>query len=187
MLCITGGNGSGKTTFTKLLTGLYQTASGSITYKNQLVDDYHLQSYRNLFAVSFADSYVFQELSYLKDSALLDSSSELIEMLELKDKISIEDFTISDVNLSFGQRGRLNLLRTILEDKPITVFDEWAANQDPYFKDKFYNHILPYLKKMGKTVIMVSHDDNYYHVADRIVKLTEGKVSQIITPDKVKV
>lgn len=176
ILCITGGNGSGKTTLLKLLIGLYQGASGTISFNGTVVEESNLQQYRNQFSVSFADSFVFQDLSYLQDSTLLKKSAQLIDMLELQDKISMSDLSISDIDLSFGQRGRLNLLRTILEDKPIIVFDEWAANQDPSFKRKFYHEILPILKAEGKTIILVSHDDNYYEVADRIVKLSEGKI-----------
>lgn len=176
ILCITGGNGSGKTTLLKLLIGLYQGSAGNISLNGTIIEEANLQNYRNQFSVSFADSFVFKDLSYLQESSLLKKSAQLIEMLELQDKISMSDLRISDIDLSFGQRGRLNLLRTILEDKPIIVFDEWAANQDPNFKRKFYYEILPLLKKEGKTIILVSHDDNYYGVADRIVKLSEGKI-----------
>jgi putative ATP-binding cassette transporter len=76
--------------------------------------------------------------------------------------------------LSQGQRKRLALLLAYLEDRPIYVFDEWASDQDPIFKEVFYHQILPELKARGKTTIVISHDDRYYHVADRLIKLERG-------------
>ena len=90
----------------------------------------------------------------------------------------MSDLSISDIDLSFGQRGRLNLLRTILEDKPIIVFDEWAANQDPSFKKVFYQEIIPDLKRRGKTVIAITHDELFFDSADRVVKLRNGNIAE---------
>jgi putative ATP-binding cassette transporter len=67
-------------------------------------------------------------------------------------------------------------LTAYLEDRPIYVFDEWAADQDPQFKEIFYFELLARLKAAGKTAIVISHDDRYYHVADRVVKLNYGLI-----------
>ena len=135
-----------------------------------------MSSYRNIYSAIFADSYVFDDFNYLKDSTMWLNAKKLIQILDLEDKISLDRMMLLDVNLSFGQRGRLNLLRTILEDKPLILFDEWAANQDLYFKKKYYRKIIPELRKKGKTIIVISHDSNYYDVADRIIEFSEGKV-----------
>ena len=176
VLFISGGNGTGKTTFSKLLTGLYVPKKGQIIFGNQPITSAFVSSYRNIYSAIFADSYVFDDLTYLKDSPMWLNAKELTQMLDLEDKISLDRMMLLDVNLSFGQRGRLNLLRTILEDKPVMLFDEWAANQDLYFKKKYYRKIIPELRKKGKTIIVISHDSNYYDVADRIIEFSEGKV-----------
>ena len=176
VLFISGGNGTGKTTFSKLLTGLYVPEKGQIIFGNQPITSAFVSSYRNIYSAIFADSYVFDDLTYLKDSPMWLNAKELTQMLDLEDKISLDRMMLLDVNLSFGQRGRLNLLRTILEDKPVMLFDEWAANQDLYFKKKYYRKIIPELRKKGKTIIVISHDSNYYDVADRIIEFSEGKV-----------
>ena len=176
VLFISGGNGTGKTTFSKLLTGLYTPEKGQIFFGTQPITPALVSNYRNIYSAIFADSYVFDDLTYLKDSPMWLNAKELTQMLELEDKISLDNMMLSDVNLSFGQRGRLNLLRTILEDKPIILFDEWAANQDIYFKKRYYRKIIPELRKKGKTIIVISHDSNYYDVADRIIEFSEGKV-----------
>ncbi|SDM20561.1 putative ATP-binding cassette transporter [Franzmannia pantelleriensis] len=63
-----------------------------------------------------------------------------------------------------------------LEDRPFLVFDEWAADQDPLFKEVFYREVLPELKRMGKAVLVISHDDRYFPLADRLVRLESGKL-----------
>lgn len=179
VLFFNGGNGSGKTTLAKLLTGLYIPESGHLTYQDLVINEDNIFEYRNLFAATFTDSHVFQDLRYLSLTTNEEDMKRISALLGIDDKIETQHLFISDVDLSFGQRGRLNLLRVLLEDKPIYLFDEWAANQDPYFRSKFYNEILPGLKNKGKTVIVISHDDNYYHLADRIITLSSGTISDI--------
>ena len=62
----------------------------------------------------------------------------------------------------------------LMEDKQIYLFDEWAAEQDPEFRSYFYEHLLSELKSNGKTIIAVSHDDRYFHHADRVLKMELG-------------
>lgn len=179
MLIIKGGNGSGKTTLIKLLMGLYTPTSGSIYFKNQEISKENLEEYRNNFSVVFADSFVFQDLRYIKHDRVKELAKKYLEILEINDKVKFDNgVKLSTTSLSMGQMSRLNLFRALLEDKSIYVFDEWAANQDPYFKAKFYNVILPDLKKDGKTIIAISHDDKYYHISDRRLTVSQGVVTK---------
>lgn len=109
-----------------------------------------------------------------------------MQQLSLNEKITLQELVISDTNLSFGQRGRINLFRALLEDKSIYLFDEWAANQDPHFREKFYSEIIPMLKHKGKTVILISHDDKYYHLADRVVTFSSGRIKSITHQSSAK-
>jgi putative ATP-binding cassette transporter len=84
----------------------------------------------------------------------------------------------STTKLSQGQRKRLALLTSLIEARPIHIFDEWAADQDPHYKEIFYSKLLPGLKAQGKTIIVVTHDDRYFHKGDRVVKLEDGKIVQ---------
>lgn len=176
LLFIIGGNGSGKTSLAKLLTGLYQPSSGSIYFGSKEIDNNNLKSFRDQFTALFADSYVFPDLNYLDENKIAKEGGEIIEKLNISDKVSIEDMKLSQTNLSMGQRGRLSMLRALLEDKRIFLFDEWAANQDPFFKAKFYREILPDLKERGKTVIAITHDETYFDIADRVIKLDYGVI-----------
>jgi putative pyoverdin transport system ATP-binding/permease protein len=171
-----GGNGSGKTTLAKLLTGLYVPESGAIRFDGAAVTDSNREAYRQHFSVVFADFYLFESLLGLGLPDLDDQARSYLARLKLNTKVQVQDGTLSTIDLSQGQRKRLALLTAYLEDRPIYIFDEWAADQDPLFKEVFYFEILPELKRRGKTAVVISHDDRYYHVADRIFKLDYGKL-----------
>ncbi|MEQ9229773.1 MAG: cyclic peptide export ABC transporter [Cyclobacteriaceae bacterium] len=172
---IIGGNGSGKTTLIKLLTGLYAPQSGSLIYKNHPITEEYLDNYQNTISPLFSDDFVFDILYHIDDDILESQGQEYLDYLELSKKVKIVDQKYTTTNLSFGQKKRLNLITGLLENKDIYVFDEWAANQDPYFKTKFYEEILPKLKQAGKTIFVISHDDSYFFMADRKIKLRDGK------------
>lgn len=173
---LVGGNGSGKTTLAKLLVGLYSPESGEIRLDGEPVTDENRDRYRQLFSVVFADFYLFENLLGLGGEALEARAGEYLSKLHLDRKVKVEGGTLSTLDLSQGQRKRLALLTAYLEDRPIYLFDEWASDQDPLFKEIFYRQILPGLKARGKTVIVISHDDRYYGVADRITKLDYGRI-----------
>ena len=125
----------------------------------------------------FADCFLFDRLLGVADADLARNADSYLRQLKLDHKVTIEDGKFSTIDLSQGQRKRLALLTAYLEDRMVYVFDEWAADQDPYFKEIFYLQILPELKAKGKTVFVISHDDRYYHVADRIIKFEEGRIA----------
>jgi putative pyoverdin transport system ATP-binding/permease protein len=177
LLFITGGNGSGKTTLAKLIVGLYTPEEGDLLCNGESITDGNRDRYRQLFSGVFSDFFLFESLLGLERSHLDDRAREYVRMLRLSDKVRVQDGVFSTTALSQGQRKRLALLTCCLEDRPVLFFDEWAADQDPAFKEFFYFSILPGLKAQGKTVIVISHDDRYYGVADRIVNLESGHIT----------
>lgn len=176
LVFIVGGNGSGKSTLAKLISGLYIPETGNIYLDDQLIDNHNLEWYRQQFSVVFSDFYLFDRFLGL-DSGDLDIQTRkyLIE-LQLDHKVKVNNGVLSTTDLSQGQRKRLALVTAYLEDRPIYMFDEWASDQDPVFKEIFYTQLLVELKKRGKTVLVISHDDQYFYLADRIVKLEYGQV-----------
>ncbi len=172
---IVGGNGSGKTTLAKLIAGLYVPQAGAILIDGKPVTDNNRDDYRQYFSVVFTDFYLFESLLGLRTPELDEQARQYLVDLQLNHKVQVENGRLSTIELSQGQRKRLALLTAYLEDRPIYVFDEWAADQDPYFKQIFYFSILPALKAKGKTVLVISHDDRYYHVGDRIIKIDYGQ------------
>ncbi len=176
VLFLIGGNGSGKTTLAKLLVGLYEPASGKVCLDGRPVPQDELEIYRQQFAVVFSDFYLFDELQGLGGGQLDERAGFYLEKLQLQHKVEVRGGELSTTDLSQGQRKRLALLTAYLEDRPVYLFDEWAADQDPTFKELFYRQLIPELRQRGKTVIVISHDDRYYDVADRIVKLDYGRI-----------
>ena len=173
---IVGGNGSGKSTLAKLITGLYSPETGKICFDGQLINQDNLEWYRQQFSVVFSDFYLFERLLGLESLDLDRQVQHYLCQLQLDRKVQVQQGIISTTALSQGQRKRLALLTAYLENRPIYLFDEWAADQDPLFKKVFYTQLLPELKNRGKTVLVISHDDQYFYLGDRIIKLEYGQV-----------
>jgi len=172
IIFITGGNGSGKSTLLKVLTGLYYTHSGKIILNDREI---RISDYRSLFSIVFADFHLFDRF-YGLTGVKATRVNELLKLMQLNGKVEFAEDKFSTLNLSAGQKKRMALIVAILEDKPIFVFDEWAADQDPYFKRYFYEELLAEFKAQGKTVIAVTHDDRFFNVADRIFRLDYGRL-----------
>jgi putative ATP-binding cassette transporter len=172
---ITGGNGAGKSTMLLLLTGLLAPAAGCLRVDGAPVDAQGLQSWRDRIGAVFADYHLFSRL-YGLASYSPQRLTELLERFEMADKVSVQDGAFSTRDLSSGQRKRLALIATLLEDRPVLVLDEWAADQDPHFRAVFYEQLLPALREQGKLIICVTHDDRWFHVADQILRMHEGRL-----------
>jgi putative ATP-binding cassette transporter len=177
LMFLVGGNGSGKSTLAKLLTGLYLPESGEILTDGKPINDRNREWYRQQFSTVFPDFYLFDKLLGLVSSDIDAKTRDYLIKLQLDHKVTVKNGRLSTTALSQGQRKRLALLNAYLEDRPFYVFDEWASDQDPVFKDIFYTQLVPELKSRGKTVLVISHDDQYFHLADRVVKLDYGKLA----------
>jgi putative pyoverdin transport system ATP-binding/permease protein len=173
---LVGGNGCGKSTLAKIIAGLYPPESGRIRVDGKLVTDANRDDYRQLFSAVFSDFYLFDSLMGLSGTNLDEQVQCYLRQLHLDHKVKIQGQKLSTIFLSQGQRKRLALLTAYLEDRPFYLFDEWASDQDPQFKSIFYRQLLPELKARGKTLLVVTHDDNYFSCADRIIKLDYGQV-----------
>ena len=169
---ITGGNGSGKSTLLKLITGLYFPLSGNVLIDN---NEINILEYRKLFTPIFSDYHLFDRLYGLKHPDA-NKVIDLTQKMGLEKKVKYSDKKFSTYNLSTGQKKRLAMISALMEDKPVYVFDEWAAEQDSKFRDYFYRNILMDLKQNGKIIICVTHDDKYFHIADKTLCLEYGKI-----------
>ena len=127
----------------------------------------------------FSDFHLFED--YLGfDRPDLDSQvRRYLDELQISHKVSVHNGRLSTIDLSQGQRKRLALLTALLEDRPIYVFERRAADQKPRFRDVFYTRILNDLKRRGKTVIVITHDDRYFHGATRSSSSTTAASSTV--------
>ena len=171
---ITGGNGSGKSTLLKIITGLYFPLSGRICVNNE---EMNILDYRKLFTPIFSDYHLFDRLYGLKNP---DASKiiALTQKMKLDQKVKYSDNKFSTDKLSTGQKKRLAMISALMEDRPVYVFDEWAAEQDAEFREYFYHTIIMDLKQNNKIVLCVTHDEKYFHIADNRLCLEYGKIVQ---------
>lgn len=180
---IVGGNGSGKSTLALLLTGLLRPTAGHVAIDGRAIGEAGLAQHRCRFAAVFFDFCLFRHPIDRDGNAADDARvNSLLERLDLSDKVQAKNGILSTLELSQGQRKRLALLQAELSDPDIFLFDEWAADQDPEFKHYFYREFVPALKRRGKTIIAITHDDRYFDAADRVIRLEQGCVAPASRP-----
>lgn len=177
VIFITGGNGSGKSTFIKLLTGLYHPRRGRLILDGRNISASRLAAYRALMAPVFSDFHLFARLYGLGDIDGI-AAEDLLQWMEMTHVTGIQEDRFTRTDLSSGQRKRLGLVAALLEAKPILILDEWAADQDSRFRKKFYREVLPELRRRGLTIVAVTHDDRYFDAADRCLHLEEGRLTE---------
>lgn len=182
---IVGGNGSGKSTLAKLITGLYVPRTGFVELNGEQINHENIEWFRQNNSAIFTDFHLFEDYLGFDRPGIDDEVQHYLEELQIAHKVTVQDGRLSTIDLSQGQRKRLALLTALLEDRSIYLFDEWAADQEPKFRDVFYREILSKLKERGKTVIVITHDDRYFDLADQLVKLDFGRVVESSVPAAV--
>jgi cyclic peptide transporter len=178
LVFITGGNGSGKSTFLRVLSGLYRPDSGEIILDGKRIDDTTRDDYRALMSAIFFDYHLFRRLYGVHD-ADPGEVDRLLTQFRLAEKTGLTDGEFRTLDLSGGQRRRLALIVSLLEKRPILLLDEWTAEQDPEFRRKFYDELLPDLMKAGATVVVITHDDRYLdelNLTARRIRMDEGRI-----------
>jgi putative ATP-binding cassette transporter len=175
---IVGGNGSGKTTLAKILTGLYISDHGTLAIDGKKLSNYQLGEY---FSVVFSDYHLFQKLYNVDLKKKMREANRYLKLLRMEDRVEFLDGSFSTIELSGGQRKRLALMQCFLEDSPIYLFDEVAADQDPDFRRYFYRELLPQMKKQGKIILAITHDDQYFDAADKVIRMDLGKITKVNT------
>jgi putative ATP-binding cassette transporter len=180
LIFIHGQNGSGKTSLILCLLGIYKYDSGDISLNGVKTTE----NISSLFSTVFSDFFLFDRF-YGNNQFDRKKAEEYLTLFELGSKVKILEHGFSTLKLSMGQRKRLALIQALLEEKPVLILDEWAADQDPFFRKKFYLEILPELKRYGKTIIAITHDDTYFASADKLIKMDFGRIVEVREKHKV--
>ncbi len=178
LIFITGGNGSGKSTFLRVLAGLYPPDSGEVLLDGRPITNATRDEYRGLMSAIFFDYHLFQRLYGLPDATPGDIE-RLLAQFRLSDKTGLSNGEFRTLDLSGGQRRRLALIVSMLEKRPIMILDEWTAEQDPEFRRKFYDELLPEMLRAGATIVVITHDDRYLdelHLPARRIRMDEGRI-----------
>ncbi len=175
---IVGGNGSGKTTLGKVISLHYAPDSGSVYFGSHQIGDHNRELFRQKISAIYSDFHLFKKV-YGGKVDVDRVAEKYLKKLEIDSKVQVSGGEFSTTRLSDGQRRRLALLVSYLEDREVCVFDEWAADQDPRYREIFYQEILPSLRDEGKLIVVISHDDRYFHLADKIIKMESGLVVSV--------
>ena len=178
LVFITGRNGSGKSTFARLLAGLYRPSAGRIVVDGVPLADETRNAWRMLISTVFVEHCIFERTHGL-DAGAEARAPELLARFQLAHKTSIADGRVSNRALSTGQRKRLAMVLAQLSDKPVLLLDEWAAEQDPEFRETFYDSLLPQLRDEGRLVIVITHDETYFSRADRCLRLEGDRFVEV--------
>jgi putative ATP-binding cassette transporter len=174
ILFLVGGNGSGKSTLLKLLAGLYPPQAGRLLADGGPVGDGGRDAYRALVSSVFSDFHLFARPYGVPHEP--ERVQTLLHLLGLQGIVNFDGRRFDPLDLSTGQRKRLALVVALLEDRPVLILDEWAADQDPASRRRFYRELLPELRAGGKTIILATHDDQYFDAADRVLRMEYGQI-----------
>lgn len=166
-VAIVGYNGSGKSTFIKLLLNLYSPSEGNILYNDINVNDYECKAYRSNFSTLFQDFQTYamsikENITMGNDEQLIEQAmkyADIYEKLQLLPKglesILSKEFNEDGVLLSGGESQRVALARLYLESNPIIILDEHTSAMDPLTEKKVNDIIFDVFH--NKTIICISH------------------------------
>ena len=189
-LAVVGRNGSGKTTFIKLMCRLYDVTDGEILINGVNIKDYTKDSIIKLYSVVFQDFKIFS--ISLKDNICANSDFEsdrfyaCLENADIKERTErmpnkentylYKDLDENGVEISGGEAQKLALARALYKDAPIVVLDEPTAALDPIAENEIYSRFNTFVQ--GKTAIYISHRLSSCAFCDKIAVFNNAKLAE---------
>lgn len=189
-VAVVGTNGSGKTTFVKLLLRLYQPTKGTIKLNGVNINDIDYDSYMSIFSSVFQDfriyAYSILENIALQEDCDREKLQDIINMVKIDEKVKslpkgvdTPMFKFQDeegIELSGGEQQKLVIARALYKDTPVLVLDEPTAALDPLMEYEIYQCILRSI--LEKTVIFVSHRLSISKFCNKVLVFKDGAVIQ---------
>lgn len=187
-LAVVGRNGSGKTTFIKLMCRLYDVTDGEILINGINIKEYSKESIISLYSVVFQDFKIFsttlaQNIStneeYDKERLYdaLDKANIKDRVLKMENKectYLYKDLDKAGVEISGGEAQKLALARALYKDAPIVILDEPTAALDPIAEHEIYNRFNSFVE--NKTAIYISHRLSSCVFCDKIAVFDKSKL-----------
>lgn len=189
-LAVVGRNGSGKTTFIKLMCRLYDVTDGEILINGVNIKDYTKDSIIKLYSVVFQDFKIFSVS--LKDNICANSDFEsdrfyaCLENADIKERTErmpnkentylYKDLDENGIEISGGEAQKLALARALYKDAPIVVLDEPTAALDPIAENEIYSRFNTFVQ--GKTAIYISHRLSSCAFCDKIAVFNNAKLAE---------
>ena len=195
ILGLIGTSGCGKTTTLKMINRLVEPTSGSIFIHGEPVDRQPAEELRRSIGyviqnVGLFPHYTIREniavvprLRNWEDERIDRRCSELMELVGLE--AGIYSDRMPDA-LSGGQQQRVGLARALAADPPVVLMDEPFGALDPITKDRIRREFKKLLERIGKTIVLVTHDiAEAFDLCDRVCLMDKGRVQQIGTPKEL--
>ncbi len=186
-----GPNGAGKTTTMKLLIGITSKTSGTISvFDREINSTFDSRDYMTIVPqepLIWETLTLKENIEYMIDIYDLDKTSAMKEMEELLDSLSLSEAKNKLAkNLSGGMKQKLNLLMSILTERPVLILDEPTTGLDPIARKELWSEIIK-LKEKGKTIILSTHYmEEADYLCDRIAIMDHGKIVALGTPEELK-
>jgi len=185
---IVGRSGSGKTTITRLIQGLYRPQTGLVNIDGQDLKELDLAHLRTQIGVVLQENFLFrgtvrENIAMTKPAASLDEvvravqlagAHEFIQRLPHGYSTMLEE---SAANLSGGQRQRLAIARALIHNPPVLVLDEATSSLDPESEAIIQQHLAAMAR--GRTIVIITHRLSFVARADAIIVVDQGHVVQV--------
>ena len=182
-----GPSGSGKSTLLRLMIGLIQPDAGTVTVDGQRLTQSNVQSLRHRMGYVIQEGGLFPHLTGRANAALLarhlgwaqDRIDARIEELTRLVQLNPDRLSQYPDELSGGQRQRVSLMRALMLDPDVLLLDEPLGALDPMIRTDLQDDLRDIFRRLGKTVVFVTHDiGEAAFFGDRVVLLREGQIEQ---------
>lgn len=173
---IMGPSGSGKSTLLKMLDDIISPDSGEIFYKGGNIKTYKAHALRRKVIMQSQFPAIFEgDVRYNLNIARKFSGIDALDDAKLKELLDIvlldKDLNDNPKDFSGGEKTRLSIARVLAMDAEVYLFDEPTSSLDEETEYKLISNVIKYLKEREKKIIMVSHSEKLFSLADQVISI----------------